>query len=72
MAAINELSPVVGTQAARMVKKLVEYCNTRGVWTEFPLPSVGSPSTGIDNLRPEQELNKHSEHPRDHDQLPSA
>src|SRR5260370_26925702 len=44
----------------------------RGVWTEFPLPSVGSPSTGTHNLRPEQELHKHSEHPRDHDQLPSA
>src|SRR5260370_41352836 len=44
----------------------------RGVWTEFPLPSVGSPSTGIHNLRPEQALHKHTEHPRDHDQLPSA
>ena len=43
-----------------------------GIWTEFPLPSVGSPSTGIHNLRPEQELHKHTEHPRDHDQFPSA
>ena len=39
---------------------------------EFPLPSVSSSSTGIHNLRPEQELHKHTEHPRDHDQLPSA
>lgn len=44
----------------------------RGIWTEFPLPSVGSPSTGIHNLRPEQNLHKHTEHPRDHDQFPSA
>jgi hypothetical protein len=44
----------------------------RGIWTEFPLPSVSSSSTGIHNLRPEQELHKHTEHPRDHDQLPSA
>jgi len=32
----------------------------RGIWTEFPLPSVGSPSTGIHNLRPEEELDKHT------------
>lgn len=44
----------------------------RGIWTEFPLLSVSSSSTGIHNLRPEQELRKHTEHPRDHDQLPSA
>jgi hypothetical protein len=44
----------------------------RGIWTEFPLHSVGSPSTGIHNLSPEQELHKHTEHPRDHDHLPSA
>ena len=44
----------------------------RGIWTEFPSPSVASPSTGIHNLSPEQKLHKHTEHPRDHDQLPSA
>jgi hypothetical protein len=49
------------------VKKLVEYCNT-----EFTLPSVGSPNTGIHKLGPEQKLHKHTERPGDHDQLPSA
>ena len=44
----------------------------RGILTEFPLPSVSSASTWIHNLRPEQELHKHTEHPRDHDQLRSA
>ena len=52
---------------SRTVKRLVEYCNR-----EFPLPSVGSPSTGIHNLGPEQKLHKHTERPGDHDQLPSA
>ena len=33
---------------------------------------MGSPIAGIHNLRPEQELEKHTEHPRDHDQFPSA
>jgi hypothetical protein len=37
-----------------------------------PLPSVGSPIAGIHNLRPEQELHKHAEHPEDYDQFPSA
>ena len=33
---------------------------------------MGSPIAGIHNLRPEQELEKRAEHPRDHDQFPSA
>ena len=33
---------------------------------------MGSPIAGIHNLRPEQELHKHAEHPGDHDQFPSA
>jgi hypothetical protein len=56
-----------------MVKKLVQYCtrwNMDGI--RKPLPSVGSPIAGIHNLRPEQELHKHAEHPGDYDQFPSA
>ena len=33
---------------------------------------MGSPIAGIHNLRPERELQKHTEYPRDHDQFPSA